>query len=97
MISNQALLQARCAVCGSSSTDKTRLFDVAGVLLVDLLFWSKGKDADRSSAQFSPLMPRDRIHDGIKPLRIQSDAGGSLIQQDTHFEPVKASAQFSEV
>ena len=89
IISTQAQIQARCAVCGSLSTGETQLFNAAIVLLIDLLFSSKYKDADRSSAQLSRLMIKDRIREAIELLRTRSDAEVSPSLQ------VKASAQRS--
>lgn len=97
IISTQAQIQARCAVCGSLSTSDTQLFNAAIVLLIDLLFSSKYKDADRSSAQLSRLMTRDKIREAIELLRTQSDAQGSQFPQDSRLERVKVSAQRSIV
>lgn len=90
IISTQAQIQARCAVCGSLSTSETQLFNAAIVLLIDLLFSSKHKDADRSSAQLSRLMMRDKIREAIELLRTRSDAEGSLSPQDPQSERVNA-------
>ena len=97
IISTQAQIQARCAVCGSLSTSETQLFNAAIVLLIDLLFSSKHKDADRSSAQLSRLMTRDKIREAIELLRTRSDAEGSPFPQDPKSERVKASAQRSVI
>ncbi len=97
IISTQAQIQARCAVCGSLSTSDTQLFNAAIVLLIDLLFSSKHKDADRSSAQLSRLMTRDKIREAIELLRTQSDAQGSPFPQDPQLERVKAAAQRSVI
>lgn len=59
IISIQAEIQARCAVCGSLSTNETQVFNAAIVLLVDLLLSCQHKDADRSSAQLTRLMTRE--------------------------------------
>lgn len=95
IISTQAQIQARCAVCGSLSTSDTQLFNAAIVLLIDLLFSSKHKDANHSSAQLSRLMTRDKIREAIELLRTRSDAEGSPSPQDPQPERVKASAQRS--
>ena len=97
IISTQAQIQARCAVCGSLSTSETQLFSAAIVLLVDLLFSPKHKDADRSSASLSRLMTRDKIQEAIELLRTRSDAEGSSSPQDLQVERVKASAQRSVI
>ena len=97
IISTQAQIQARCAVCGSLSTSETQLFNAAIVLLIDLLFSSKHKDADRSSAQLSRLMTRDKIREAIELLRTRSDTEGSPSPQVTQSERVKASAQRSVI
>ena len=97
IISNQAQIQARCAVCGSLSTSETQLFYAAIVLLVDLLFSFKHKDADRSSAQLSRLLTKDKIREAIELLRTRSDAEGSPSPQDPRLERVKASAQRSVI
>ena len=95
IISTQAHIQSRCAVCGSLSTSETQLFNAAIVLLIDLLFSSKHKDADRSSAQLSRLMTRDKIREAIELLRTQSDAGDPPSLQDPQSERVEASARRS--
>ena len=97
IISTQAQIQARCAVCGSLSTSETQLFNAAIVLLVDLLFSSKHKDADRSSARLSRLMMRDKIREAIELLRTRSDAEGSLSPQDPQSERVDASVHRSVI
>ncbi|MCJ1387246.1 hypothetical protein MMC18_000086 [Xylographa bjoerkii] len=97
IISTQAQIQARCAVCGSLSTSETQLFNAAIVLLIDLLFSSKHKDADRSSAQLSRLMTRDKVREAIELLRTRSDAEGSPSSQDLQSERVKSSAQRSVI
>ncbi|KAI4264512.1 MAG: hypothetical protein L6R42_000377 [Xanthoria sp. 1 TBL-2021] len=97
IISNQAHIQARCAVCGSLSTGDTQLFNAAIVLLVDLLLTSKHEDADRSSAQLRRLMIRDKVREAIELLRTQSDAKGSPSIEDPQSEQVKASAQRSVI
>ena len=74
IISTEAQIQARCAVCGSLSTSETQLSNAAIVLLVDLLFLSKHKEADHSIAQLSRLMTRDKIREAIELLRTSADA-----------------------
>lgn len=76
IISNQAQIQVRCAVCGSLSTSKNQLFDAAIVLLVDLIFSFRHKNAGRSSSRLSRLMTRDKIQEAIELLRTRSDAEG---------------------
>ena len=95
IISTQAQIQARCAVCGSLSTSETQLSNAAIVLLVDLLFASKHKDADRSSTQLSRLMTRDKILEAIELLQTRRGAEGSPFPQDPQAKRVKASAQRS--
>lgn len=95
IISTQAQIQARCAVCGSLSTSETQVFNAAIVLLVDLLFSSKSKDSNRSSAQLNRLMTRDKIREAIELLRTRSDVGGSPSPQYPQPERFKASAQRS--
>ena len=97
IISTQAQIQARCAVCGSLSTSETQWFNAAIVLLIDLLFSSKHKDANRSSAQLSRLMTRDKIREAIELLRTRSDAEGLPSPQYPQSERVKASAQRSVI
>ncbi|KAL8835901.1 MAG: hypothetical protein Q9170_003128 [Blastenia crenularia] len=98
IISNHAQIRARCSVCGALSTAKTQLFNAATVLLVDLLFSSKNKEEDRSSAQLSRLMTKDKIREAIELLRTQSGAEGSPSPQDPQWEQrVKTSAQRSVV
>jgi len=93
IISTQAQIQARCAVCGSLSTRKTQLFDATVLLLVNSLFSSKDKDEDRSSAQLSRLMTRDKIREAIELLRTRSDAEGPASLYGRQSQGVKASAE----
>ena len=95
IISTQAQIQVRCAVCGSLSTSETQVFNAAIVLLVDLLFSSKHKDTDRSSAQLSRLMTRDKIWEAIELLRTRSGAEISPFPQDPEAQQVKAPTQRS--
>ena len=95
IISTQAQIQVRCAVCGSLSTSETQLFNAATVLLVELLFSSEYRDADCSSAQLSRLMTRDKIREAIDLLQGRSGAEGSSSLVDPLSERVKASAQRS--
>ena len=97
IISTQAQIQARCAVCGSLSTSETQLFSAAIVLVIDLLSFSKHKDADRSSINLNRMMARDKLREAIELLRTRSDAEGSASQQDSQAERVKASAQRSVI
>lgn len=92
IISNQAQIRARCAVCGSLSISKTQLFNAATVLLVDLLFSSKQKDEDCSSAQLSRLMIKDKIREAIDLLRTQSDIERSPSPQEAQWGTPKPSA-----
>lgn len=59
IISTQAHIQARCAICGSLSTSGTQCFNAAIVLLIDLLMSSQHKDRDGSSSRLCRLMTRD--------------------------------------
>lgn len=95
IISAQAHIQVRCAVCGSLSTSETQLFNAAIVLLFGLLFSSEYNDADGSSAQLSRLMTRDKIQEAIGLLRTQNDAEDSASLPDLNLERVKASTQRS--
>ena len=95
VISTQAQIQVRCAVCGSLSTSETQLFNAATVLLVDLLFSSEYRDADCSSARLSRLMTRDKIREAIELLQGRIGAEGSSSQVDPLSERVKASSQRS--
>ncbi|MCJ1402928.1 hypothetical protein MMC11_006149 [Xylographa trunciseda] len=95
IISTQAQIQGRCAICGSLSTSETQLFNAASVLLIDLLFSSKHKDADCSSALLGRLMTRDKIREAIELLRTRSHVEGSTFPQDRQSERVNASAQRS--
>ncbi|EAW25557.1 putative C6 transcription factor [Aspergillus fischeri NRRL 181] len=96
IISTQAQIQARCAVCGSLSTSETQLFNAAVMLLLDLLFTSKQGDVDSASAHLSRLMTRDKIREAIELLRTKSLMEGSSLH-DLHLEQVKGSAQRSVV
>ena len=95
IISTQAQIQVRCAVCGSLSTSETQLFNAATVLLVDLLFSSEYRDIDCSSAQLNRLMTRDKIREAIDLLQGRSGAEGSSSLVDPLSERVKASVQRS--
>ncbi|GFF49067.1 uncharacterized transcriptional regulatory protein C757.04 [Aspergillus udagawae] len=96
IISSQAQIQARCAVCGTLSTGEIQLFNAAVVLLIDLLFTFKQADADSASAQLSRLMTRDKIREAIELLRTKSITEGSSLH-GLHSEHVKGSAQRSVV
>lgn len=72
IIGTQAQIQARCAVCGSLSTSDTQLFNATVVLILGLLFDSVPTGSDRSSAQLSRLMTRDKIREAIELLRSRS-------------------------
>ena len=95
IISTQAQIQARCAVCGSLSTSETQLVNAAIVLLVDLLFSSKHNDADPSSVQLRRLMTRDKIREAIELLRTRDGADGFPTTQNPQADRIKASAQRS--
>ena len=97
IISSQAQIQARCAVCGSLSTSKTQLFNAAIILLVDLLLSSKHKNADHSCAQLTRLVTRDKICEAIELLRTQSDAKVSWSPQEPQAERGENLAQRSVV
>ena len=95
IINNQAQIQARCAVCGSLSTNKTQLFNAAVVLIIDLLFSSQYTETDRASAQLNRLMTRDRVEEAIGLLRTQVSAEGAPSPQVFESEPVTASTPLS--
>ena len=95
IISTQAQIQVRCAVCGSLSTSETQLFNAGIVLLVDLLFSSEYQGADCSNAHLSRLMTRDNIREAIELLQGRSGAEGSSFPLDPLLERGKASAQRS--
>ena len=97
IISTQAQIQARCAVCGSLSTSETQLFNAAIVLLVCLLFSAKHKDADPSGAQLNRLMTRDKVLEAIELLRTPNHAAGSLSTQNSQSERLNPSAEWSVV
>ena len=95
IISTQAQIQVRCAVCGSLSTSETQLVNAAIVLLVDLLFSSKHNDADPSSVQLRRLMTRDKIREAIELLRTRNGAEGFPTTPNPPADRIKASAQRS--
>ena len=97
IISTQAQIQARCAVCGSLSTSETQLVNAAIVLIVDLLFSSKHNDADPSSVQLRRLMTRDKIREAIELLRTRSGAEGFPTPRNPQTDRTKASAQRSVI
>lgn len=97
IISTQAHIQARCAVCGSLSTSETQVFSAAIVLLIDLLFPPEYKDADRSSAQLTRLITRDSIREAIELLRTRSEAEDSTSSQDLQLKRVKGSTRRSVI
>ena len=77
IISTQAQIQARCAVCGSLSTSDNQLFTAAVVLLIDLLFSSKEKVTETSNVHLRRLMTRDKIREAIELLRTSNDVDKS--------------------
>lgn len=89
IISTQAQMQARCAVCGLLSVSETQLFSAAIVLLIDLLFSSN--DEDQSSAQLDRLMTRDTICEAIELLRTRSGAKTSPSTEDLRSEQITSS------
>ena len=89
IISTQAQMQARCAVCGSLSISETQLFSAAIVLLIDLLFSSNNEGL--SSAQLDRLMTRDKICEAIELLRTRSCAKTSPSTEDLRSEQVTSS------
>ena len=97
IISTQAQIQARCAVCGSLSTSETQLVNAAIVLIVDLLFSSKHNDADPSSVQLRRLMTRDKIREAIELLQTRSGAEGFPTPRNSQADRTKASAQRSVI
>lgn len=97
LISNQAQIQARCAVCCSLSKSKNQLFNAAIVLLVSLLYSSEQNDADLSSAHLSRLMTRDKIREAIELLQTRNDVNGSPPSQEPRLEGVRDSARRSAI
>lgn len=97
IISTHAQIQARCAVCSSLSTNETQLFNAAIVLLIGLLFSSKPKDADDSSAQLNRLMTRDKAREALELLRSQKYARDPLSPQDCRSERADASTKRSVI
>ena len=95
IINNQAQIQARCAVCGSLSTNKTQMFSAATILLIDLLFSSQSTEKDRSSAQLNRLMTRDQVREVIELLQTQGGAERTLSPQNAELERVTSSAPLS--
>ena len=92
IISSQAQIQARCAVCSYLSTSDTQLFNAAIVLLIDLLFSTKRKEIDRSNAELNRLMLRDKIREAIELLRTRIGAEGSQFSQGPQWERARATA-----
>ena len=97
IISSQAQIKKRCAVCGSLSTCETQLFNAATVLLIDLLFLSKLKETDRLNAQLSRVMTRDKIWEAIELLRTPRDAAGSPSTSAPRWERIEVSGQRSVI
>ena len=97
IISTQAQIQARCAVCGSLSTSETQLVNAAIVLIVDLLFSSKHNKADPSNVQLRRLMTRDKIREAIELLRTRSGIEDIPTPQNPQADRIKASAQRSVI
>ena len=95
IITNQAQIQARCAVCGSLSTNKTQLFNAAAVLLIDLLFSSQSTETDRSSAQLNRLMTRERVREAIGLFRTQDNTEWKTSPQGSESERVTPPALLS--
>ncbi|KAL4756153.1 putative C6 transcription factor [Aspergillus foveolatus] len=96
IISTQAQIQMRCAVCGSLSTSETQLFSAAVVLLLDLLFTSRQGDADCANAHLNRLMTRDKIREAIELLRTKASKEVSSLQ-DLHSGQARGSAHRSVV
>ena len=93
IISTQAQIKARCAVCGSLSTSETQVFNAAIVLLIDLLFSSPTQnELDRSSSQLSRLMIRDKALEAIELLRTIGGAEDPPFQTGLTSGRVKGSA-----
>lgn len=97
IISTQAHIQARCAICGSLSTSGTQCFNAAIVLLIDLLMSPQHKDRDGSSSRLCRLMTRDKIRETIELLRAQSGTETSPLLQDPQSQRAKASTHRSIV
>lgn len=74
IINTQGQIQARCVVCGSLYTNNHQLFNAAVLLLFHLLSRSTVPDTDRSSAQLSRLMTRNKVQEAIELLKTQENA-----------------------
>jgi hypothetical protein len=94
IISTQAQIQMRCAVCGSLSTSETQLFNAAVVLLLDLLLTFRQGDADCANAHLSRVMTRDKIREAIELLRTKASTEVSSLH-DLHPDQVRGSAHRS--
>ena len=97
IISNQAQIQARCAVCSSLSTNKIQLFSAGTVLLIDLLFSSQYTETDRSSAQLNRLMTRDRVREVIALLQSRDNSQGEPSPQGPESEQVTSPTPLSAI
>ena len=97
IISNQAQIQARCAVCSSLSTNKIQLFSAGTVLLIDLLFSSQYTETDRSSAQLNRLMTRDRVREVIALLQSRDTSEGEPSPQGPGSEQVTSPTPLSAI
>ncbi|KAL6717692.1 hypothetical protein ACLMJK_005607 [Lecanora helva] len=93
IISTQAQIQVRCAVCGTLSTSEMQLFSAAVTLLIDLLFSPKYEKTDDSSSQLCRLMTRDKIQEAIELLREHLQTSKQSTRPSLSFDRVNQSPQ----
>lgn len=95
IIDSQSHMQARCAVCGSLSSNERQVLNAAIALLVSLLFPPKGQDASTPSARLNRLMTRDKVGEAMELLRAQPQAHETLSSDNDQHNPNKTFAQRS--
>jgi hypothetical protein len=97
IISTQAQIQARCAVCRSLSTNDIQLFSAAVALLIDSLYSCRHNDDDQSGVQLGRIMARDKTREAIELLRTQSETEGSSCPQGPQSDQVKVTVRRSVI
>ena len=95
IIDSQSHMQARCAVCGSLSSNERQVLNAAIALLVNMLLPPKGQDASAPSARLNRLMTMDKVGEAIELLREQPRAYETPSPDDDQSDPSKTFAQRS--
>ncbi|MDI1491515.1 MAG: hypothetical protein OHK93_002724 [Ramalina farinacea] len=95
IIDSQSHMQARCAVCGSLSSNERQVFNAAIALLISLLFPPKGQDASTPSARHNRLMTRDKVGEAMELLRALPQAPEILSFDNDQPDPSRTYSQLS--